>query len=263
MFLFLFLPIAIFNFVSTLQCTDNCSMSYTLDQAFTLPTNCTTSSSWRCTAKVTFWFNRNNYTVTFPGAINNDQTIGDSRQFIMIEAATTKFFSYDIDHTCSDADDCARQFVEMKVLEMKRRSYNLSSIYSALERILYQKPHGSHDLACFDTNDAVRQCAVSGMIGACQIIDDLIKYKLHRRSCQRSHHESASVNIYDSGSFAMMTVKCNRMLCNGPLTVEAVKKVLRRHNITTVSGRLPGTSSHMSLKFYFVLLTLFFSSQLS
>ncbi|CAF1101365.1 unnamed protein product [Adineta ricciae] len=243
MFLFLFMPIAIFNFVSTLQCTDNCSMSYSLDQPFILPRNCMTSSSWRCTAKLTFWFNRHNYTVTFPGEINNDPTIGDSKQFIMIETAKTKFFSYDIDHTCADTDDCARQFIEMKVLEMRQRPYNLST--------------------CFDTNDAVRQCAVSGMIGACQIIDDLIKYKLHRRSCQRSHHESASVNIYDSGTFAMMTVKCNRMLCNGPLTIEAVKKVLHKHNITTVSGRLPGASSHMSLKFYFVLLMLFFSSQLS
>ncbi|UJR09214.1 hypothetical protein I4U23_013462 [Adineta vaga] len=215
----------------------------------------------RCSVNLIFWFDRGNYIVTFPDDLNNDQNLGDNRQFIMIEIAGKKFFSYDINHVCKDENDCDRHFVEMKILEMKQRLFDISNIYLELERILHYKSNLSQDLACFDTNDAVRQCALSGMIGSCQIIDDLVKYKLHRRSCQRSFHASASVNIYDSGSFAMMTVKCNRMLCNGPLTIEAVKKVLYRHNITTISGRLLGKTSQMSLKIYLFILTLCLSFQ--
>jgi hypothetical protein len=52
-------------------------------------------------------------------------------------------------------------------------------------------------------NDAARQCAGSEIIG----------------SCQHSRQESANVNIYNFGSFSMMTVECN-----GPLAIEAVEK---------------------------------------
>ncbi|CAF3526280.1 unnamed protein product, partial [Rotaria sp. Silwood2] len=126
---------------------------------------------------------------------------------------------------------------------MTKRLYNITKIYSDLHRLLHEKSSLSTNLACFDINEAVRQCTVPGMSGSCQIVDDLIKHKFHRRLCLHSNQQSASVNIFDSGSFAVMTVRCNRMLCNGPLTIAAVKKVLQYHNITDVHGRLPGSSS--------------------
>jgi hypothetical protein len=169
------------------------------------------------------------------------------------------FFSYDINYVCKEKDDCARSFAEKKIMEMTQRVFNISNIYSDLQQILYQKAFLSEDLACFDTNEAIRQCAVSGMISSCQIVDDLVKNKLHRRSCQRSTQESANVHVYDAGSFAMMTVKCNRMLCNGPLTIEAVKKVLNHYNITDIHGRLSGKSSQVLLQYYLFVLALFLS----
>ncbi|CAF1426846.1 unnamed protein product [Adineta steineri] len=230
-----------------------------MNQSFFLPNNCTYISSHRCSVKLVFWYERRNYIVTFPGDILHDQSINDNRHFIMIETATNTFFSYDINHSCKDEDDCARIFAEKTILEMTQRFMNISNIYFDLQRILNRKSNSSDDLVCFDANDSIRQCSVTGITGSCQIIDDLIKYKLHRRSCQRSTQQSSSINIYDSGNFAMMTVKCNRMLCNGPLTIEAVKKVLYRYNITDIYGRLPSNSSYLSVKFYLILLTLFLS----
>jgi hypothetical protein len=143
---------------------------------------------------------------------------------------------------------------------MIKRSYNISSIYSDLQRILNDKSALSKNLACFDMNDVVRQCTIPGMSGSCQIIDDLIKHKFYRRLCLQSAHQSASVNIYDSGSFAAMTIKCNRMLCNGPLTITAVKKILTYHNITDVHGRILGRSSQILLNSYlFILMVIFLS----
>lgn len=255
MMFFLILSISIFNVVYNLQCLNNCSMNYSFDQTFILPFNCSYISTYRCSVKLIFWYERKTYIVTYPGDLLNDQNLNDNRHFLMIETAKNNFFSYEINHVCTDKDDCTRLFVENKIIQMTtQRLFNITNIYSDIRRILYQNSIQSNDLICFDTNEAVRQCAITGIVGSCQIIDDLLKYKLYRRSCQRSIETSASVSIYDSGSFAMMTVKCNRMLCNGPLTIEAIKRVLNYHNITDITGRLPGNTSRIS---FFSIIILF------
>lgn len=249
MILLLALLVSMFDPVFSLQCINNCTMMYSMNESFKLPSNCSYISTSRCSVKVVFWYERGYYVVTFPGEFLNDPNIDDNSQFIMIETAKDTFFSHDINHVCKDSDDCARYYAERIILEMTKRSFYISKLYSDLRRVLHKKSDLDEDLVCFDSNEALRQCAVSETIGSCQIIDDLIKQKLYRRSCQRLKHESASVNIYDSDGFAMMTVKCNRMFCNGPLTIEAVKNILAHHNITGINGRLPVNSSHLLLQY--------------
>ena len=255
--------ISLYSSISSLQCYHNCSLIYSMYETnLTSTTNCSLISMDRCSVKLIFWYQRYEYIVTYPGEFFNDPYVNDNRQFLMIETGlTNKFFSYDINFVCKDQDNCAHIYAQKRIIEMTQRTYNLSRIYNDLEKILQRYHHSSNDLACFDTNEAIRQCAISNLIGSCQIVDDLVKRKLHRRSCQRSSHESASVNIYDSGSSALMTVKCNRMLCNGPLTIEAVKKVLKYYNLTDINGRLPGKSSSissMSVLLFFAIIRFFF-----
>lgn len=245
-----------------LRCAHNCSILGTIKQPFALPAECTSVVSSRCSVKLVFWYDPSRYVVTFPGDLPDDASAGDDRHFVMIETAAPSFFSYEINHACKDGDECARRFVERRIAQMQQPTFNISDVYADLRSILHRRSKSTPDLACFDTNDVVRQCAVSGTMGSCQIVDDLVKYRLHRRSCQRSRQASASVNIYDSESFAVMTVKCNRMLCNGPLTVEAVKQVLFRHNITDADGRLLGKSASASLRISLLVAALFVSLQL-
>ncbi len=252
------LLLSFFNLTYSLQCMDNCSMNYSMSQSFVLPTNCNHISAHHCSVKLVFWYDRRNYSVTFTGDSAYDNNMGDDRYFIMIETANNQFFSYDIHHVCKEHDDCARVFAEQKILQTIKRSYNISRIYSDLRRILYEKSALSKNLACFDMNDAVRQCTIPGMSGSCQIVDDLIKHKFYRRLCLHSAQQSASVNIYDSGGFAIVTVKCNRMLCNGPLTIAAVKKILKYHNITDVHGRIPGSGVQIRLNSYLFIWTMTF-----
>ena len=261
MFLLGLLLLAFFNLSYGLQCINNCSMNYSMSQPFILPTNCSQKTAYRCSVKLLFWYDRRNYTVTFNADSGHENHYAaDNRYFIMIETAKDKFFSYEIHHLCKESDDCARLFAEQKIRQMVKRSYNISRIYSDLQRILNDKLALSKNLACFDMNEAVRQCTIPGMSGSCQIIDDLIKHKFYRRLCLDSAQQSASVNIYDSGSFAMMTVKCNRMLCNGPLTITEVKKILAHHNITDDHGRIPGRSTQILLNSYlFILMVISFS----
>lgn len=260
MFSWIYLWTSFFHIVYSLRCANNCSKSFSFAEPFVLPKNCNYTSSYRCGVKILFWYEREKYVVTFPEDFFVDPIINDHSQFLMIETmARTRFFSYEINHICKDQDDCGRIFAAKISREMTRRFINHSDIYVDLQRILHRESIASNDLVCFDTNEVIRQCAMPGTIGSCQIIDDLTKLKHQRRSCQRSTVESASVNIYDSGSYATMTVKCNRMLCNGPLTVEAVKNVLKHHNITDNNGRLPANCSPFSLMHFLLLVPLFFT----
>ena len=251
--------VAYFNPANSLHCLGNCSMNYSMSQRFVVPNDCTYISARHCSVKLVFWFDRRNYSVTFTVDSIYDHSISDDKRFMMIETAENKFFSYNIDHVCKETDDCARLFAEREIHQVIQRSYNMSKIYADLGRILYEKSALSRHLACFDMNDAVRQCTIPGMSGSCQIIDDLIKHRIHRRLCQHSAQQSASVNIYDSGSFAVMTVTCNRMFCNGPLTITAVKKILTRHYITDAHGRIPGSNGQILLTSYLCILMIFFS----
>jgi hypothetical protein len=255
----LVLLLSFFDLSLTLQCTDNCSGIYSMNETFVLPSNCSYVSTNRCSVKLVFWYDRGSYVVTFTGESSNDHFAGDNKHFIMVETARNTFFSYDISHVCKETNDCARVFAEQKIIEMTKRSYNISKLFSDLQRLLHQKSTLSENLACFDMNDAVRQCTVPGMSGSCQIVDDLTKHKFHKRLCLHSAKESASVNVYDSGTVAMMTVKCNRMLCNGPLTIIAVKKILQHHNVTDFNGRLSGNSSQIQLTHYLFIVTAFLS----
>ncbi|CAF3384925.1 unnamed protein product [Rotaria socialis] len=246
-----------FNLAYSLHCTDNCSMIYPMNELFIMPPNCSYVSANHCSVKLIFWYDRGNYNVTFIAESSYDNHIDDNKHFVMIEVTGNKFFSYDIHHICKETDDCARSFAEEKIIQMTKRSYNVTNIYSDLRRLIHQKSTLSSDLACFDINDGVRQCTVPGTSGSCQIVDDLIKHKFHKRLCLHSTQQSTSLNIFDTGSVAMMTVRCNRMLCNGPLTIAAVKKILQHHNITDINDRLLGSSAKMLLSRYLLALTMF------
>jgi hypothetical protein len=227
------------SLVLCLQCRTNCSMNYSMQQSFVLPLNCTYIIMNQCSVKLTVWYERDYYRVTFPGESSIDSNLPDDRYFIMIEIGNRPFFVYDINYICKDADDCTQRFIEKNIIDIMKYSRNFSLLYVDLRRVLYRPAIHSHDLACFDTNEVIRQCSTYSIPGSCQIIYDLVKHKYHRRTCQRTYNRtSTSINIYDTTSSSIMTIACNRMLCNGPLTILAVKNILYRYRITDSHGRL-------------------------
>ena len=227
------------GWVRSLQCADHCSMTYAMHQPFLMPSNCSYVLASRCSVKLVFWYSHDYYKLTFSSRTSYEHLTADNRHFLMIETARHPFLSYEIEHECRETDDCARRFANKTIRQLTQRLFNTSSVYSDLRRVLdQQQTSPPEDLVCFDMSDAVRQCAVFGLPGSCRMVHDLIKHKFHRRSCLTGAHGSASLNIYDTGSFAMITVTCNRFLCNGPLTIAAVIHVLRHHRITDANGRL-------------------------
>ena len=232
--------------VRSLHCADHCSMISAMHQPFVIPSNCSSILASRCSVKLVFWYSHGYYKLTFSSKKSYEHLTADNRHFLMIETARHPFFSYEIEHECQETDDCARHFANKTIRQMTQRLFNTSRVYSDLQRVLdeQQQAAPSKDLACFDMSDAVRQCAVYGLPGSCRMVSDLIKHKFHRRSCLPGTHGSASLNIYDTSSFAMITITCNRLLCNGPITMAAVMRVLWHHRITDANGRLSTGSTH-------------------
>lgn len=225
--------------VEMLRCIDQCSMIYSIDDKFTIPNHCNSTNAYRCSVELIFRYDRRNYSVHWTSENSSrDDFSTDERQFLMIETVREPFFSHSIQQTCRNKDFCHVDLVHEILSRLVQRSFNTTMIFSSLKRILYQPYINNSNLACFDMNNDVRQCSIPGMIGYCQMVDDLIKSKLHKSSCKQNDRLSASVNIYDSGYFALITINCNRMLCNGPLTIDAVKRILRYHNITNYDDRL-------------------------
>ena len=229
-----------------------------MDENFTLPTDCTSTFGIRCSVELLFWYDRRNFTITWRSeTLTKEEYSNEERHFLMIETAERPFFSYNIEYKCREADHCTSIFVRKIIPKMIQHSFNLTAIFVRLKKLLYDKQFLNNHLACFTMQEEIRQCSIPGTIGHCQMVDDLIKSKLYRSNCERGVRPSASVNIYDSGHFAVITIKCNRMLCNGPLTITAVKKLLRYHNITNEHDRLSAGNLSKWLSSTVFILTVF------
>ncbi|CAF1660436.1 unnamed protein product [Adineta ricciae] len=108
------------------------------------------------------------------------------------------------------------------------------------------------DLSCFDSDENIRQCGLVSRPGICQAAQRLRRNSRTKRGCNNQLYTNGkSVTAYDFGSFE---IRCNRSLCDGPLTFQAVKDVMFKYNITkTVDGQLSQGIRH-SLSFIFVIL---------
>jgi len=137
--------------------------------------------------------------------------------------------SYSINHRCKNKDDCAREFAEKSMRDiLSRPLLDHEAIKDELLRLLSSNSSIENvDLACFDSKENVRQCGIATKPGDCLVTDLLVGRKKTNRSCT---HDLVStpqyVTIYDSSNFATFDIKCNRSLCNGPMTLQAVKEIM-------------------------------------
>jgi len=169
---------------------------------------------------------------------------------------------YSISHQCKNKDDCAREFSENNMFDiMNRPPVNYQAIRNELFPLLSSNlPIENFDLPCFDSNENVRQCTIAAKPGVCQATDQLIGKQKTNRSCENELSTNPlSVSIYDSSNFATFTMKCNRSLCNGPLTLQTVKEILFKYNVTkTIEGRLNNHGLYLSLSSTFLMLIVIF-----
>jgi hypothetical protein len=177
----------------------------------------------------------------------------NDRLYVVLEldsfGSNTLFYSSN--HECKNKDDCAREFAINNAPEILRQPIiDYKSIAAELKPLLLAAPSAENtDLVCFDSNENIRQCSISTIYGECKSSDYLTEKKKIIRSCDNEKYGLKKyVSIYDSGSFSTFDFQCNRSLCNGHMTMEAVKNIMFKYNVTkTMEGRLKNNSLKLKL----------------
>ncbi|CAF1390606.1 unnamed protein product [Adineta ricciae] len=246
------------SLTSALQCTVDCSFKSDLDTPFEIPKSCNQSqSSIQCAFRMSYWYHRYYSYLSFEiGQANGSSGMYHSTG-VRFSNDGSLSFDYSVSHLCDHSDDCAIEFATKTMSGLLQRlKFNYTTLGEELWPLLASSsPIEDADLSCFDSDENIRQCGLVTRPGICQGAQRLRRNSRTNRGCNNQlYGNDKSVTAYDFGNFGSFEIRCNRSLCNGPLTFQAVKDVMFKYNITkTVDGQLSQGIRH-SLSFIFVIL---------
>jgi hypothetical protein len=246
---------------SALECTTNCYFSINHDSSFQIPAKCNeTTSAKQCKVYLSISYDYNSTFVTLSASTINFLFDDTHSAMVQLTEYGSIILSYSIARYCNKKDDCARELVYSSMFEIINRPFiDTRPVKDELFPLLASNSsNGNMDVSCFDSNERVRQCAIASKPGSCQLNQQLNGRKSINRSCDNElSMKSQYIDIYDSGNIASFKIKCNRSLCNGPMTFQAVKEVLFKYNITkTIDGRL-NHGLRLSLSYPILLLLIY------
>ncbi|CAF0715209.1 unnamed protein product [Adineta steineri] len=240
-----------------LQCTTDCYFQSNLSTTFEIPKSCNQIIlAKNCGIRMSFSYSPYYSSLSF-NLQHSNYSLGDfySASVELSDGGSFDFY-YSIDHTCNHKDDCAIEFANNNIRNILRRlDFNHADLIRELSPLLSTNVSiETSDVACFDSNERVRQCGIVTKPGLCQAAQQLTGRQKTNRTCNyESYRGEKSVSIYDFGSFASFSITCNRSLCNGPMTQQAIKEIMFKYNITkTIGGRL-NNGLRLSLSSTFLL----------
>jgi hypothetical protein len=128
---------------------------------------------------------------------------------------------------------------------MLQRQYNYYEIMDEVQSLVVGPSLTSNNFAlyCYDSNQNAYPCGTLTKPGSCVISHTITHKKISTECDTEQTVGNAYVSIYHSDSnFALFNVHCNRSVCNTHSTLQSVKNLMFKHNITvTADGRLNGS----------------------
>ena len=242
-----------------LQCTTNCSYSYNSSTSFIYPEKCNQIvSAGKCRANLAFLFDTQDYFFSLSSSSTSTVFASNNqrRGLLQISSQSRKvWFSHYVDIECKDKDDCARDLAIKISNELTQRKYDFSKLVNQLEEYMIG-PKQIRRLNCYDSNEKGQLCAELPTQGSC-VLENQIKSNKMTRSCRiASGKPEISIRMHQDSTIATFELLCHRDLCNTKGTLNAVKEILFRNNITqTPDGRLTGSTFQIS---FFLLLSMIF-----
>lgn len=229
---------------SALRCTVNCSFYSDIHRPFELPSTCSEiTEAKQCTFRASYWYHQYYTFLSFDFDQTNSSFGGYHSANVRLSDDGSIGLDYTVQHQCDQKDDCAIEFANMNVPNLLRRlQMNYTDLRDELWPLLASPSSlDENDVVCFDSNENVRQCAIPNKPGLCQARQHLRGNRKTNRSCdaQPSHTRDKLVSMFELSNMAFFEVKCNRSLCNGPLTFQTVKELMFKYQITnTPHGHL-------------------------
>jgi hypothetical protein len=253
---------------NALRCTTNCTFTYNITNPFTIPDTCNQIvSAGKCQARLAFMYNFGSYFFDLSDA--SQTTIFNSnnqrRAKLQLYLPSTVYLSHYVDIACKDKDDCARELAINMATEMSQRRYDFLRIMDELAPLILGPPLSSSnpELNCYDSNQKVHQCATLTKPGSCIVANKITNNQISSSCRTDSFEREISINMYQEKDDATFDIRCNRNLCNGRSTLQAVKQILYRHNITqTPDGRLNGSRFHISIFLMIIMIFGLLSNQM-
>jgi hypothetical protein len=228
-----------------LQCTTNCSYTYNLTEPFNIPDRCNQIvSAGKCVAYLRFSYDTQTYNVQFLVSSSIYVSGADNTRsaYLNLVSTTSPDLQYKISYECKNKDDCARDLARNGANDMLQRRLQFREIVNEVTPLILSPSNASnnYNLICYDSNDNEFQCGTSAKPALC-IISDIFHQNAMNRSCAvPMQPNEVFVSMYQSESnYGTFDVQCNRSLCNVIQTLQAVKNVMFKYNVTITSdGRL-------------------------
>ena len=128
------------------------------------------------------------------------------------------------------------------IIEILRRRLQFQEIVNELKPLISSDSVSSNtsNLTYYDSIDNIFLCGTLANPALC-VVDLIIKKNSIDRSCTTTMKPiEAYVNMYQShDGYATFDVGCNRSLCNTQSTLQSVKNVMFKYNVTiTLDGHL-------------------------
>ena len=217
----------------SLKCLYNCAKTYSFSDNYEIPTNCELIDDSSCQFRVTFYYDRRIYEVSF----NDHLSTSSSYEKITIKPASNSF-DYRVARYCRTNDTCANGIAIEKIAALRQRSYNVNAIITEIGLAISQNP-APQVLTCYVSKVETKVCnrLITQVESICKIQYDVMKNYTVSQTCQQLS-DSSYLDLYESDNSATLTIACNGHQCNNQTTLDAAREILRKYNITDASGRI-------------------------
>ncbi|CAF1398154.1 unnamed protein product [Adineta steineri] len=180
---------------------------------------------------------------------------------LQVMDSTTISFTHYVDIACKDKDDCAKDLAIKITNEILQRRVDFSKILNELAPFMIGPPltMQNRQLNCYNSKEKAEVCVEYPDQGSCALENTITKNKL-TRSCQPSRHQpEISIRMYQDPSTATFDILCTRNLCNTQSTLNSIKDILFRYNVTqTPDGRLTGSRFQVSAFLILIMISIAF-----
>ncbi|CAF1384689.1 unnamed protein product [Adineta ricciae] len=180
---------------------------------------------------------------------------------LRITGSNTIYLSYYVNIVCKDKDDCAKDLAIKISSELSQQQFNFSNILRELSPYLIAPSLSTQipQLNCYNSMGKEESCVKYPKNSSCSL-EYRIKTNKITQSCRIASYENqVSVTMYKDPDIENFDILCTRNLCNTKSTLNAVKSILHRYNITLTTSNELSISLRFQISIFLMITTIIFA----
>lgn len=257
--IFLFIFSFILPSICAIRCTTACSWSFNRTTSFSIPDGCDKFvTANRCRVIASYSYDTDEYDIRFFSDPSTSNTVLENYHEAKLTVSSMMYFKYTIHRECDDQNDCDRILAKSLAAEMQQQQqYSLNGIQNELQSFIVGRSSstGNPNLNCYDSNQNIQICGTLNQSGSCVISDDVLENKFIYVCGDKDVFSTPFVDIRQSQHGLTFDIQCTQMLCNNQTTLEQVKSIVYKYDITiTPDGHLYNQSPRLIASILLIIL---------